>query len=248
MVVPRVQLSSIAFLVLVGPIAALGQAFSPATSSSSGATPVGPVAPITVSPLVEPILKASHCDPGQVQEPAQLSFRQRACYSETRLVAPSMVFRAALSGTYGQWRNIDPYVRHENMDDFGRRFAGFYARHAAQNGAELLAGYVNHEDPRFHPSMQHGVWNRTRSALLSVLTTKDADGVSRPALAPIAGSFGAGFVGMALSERHDRLQDGFRRTGLSYGGYFGTALMREFHPDLALLASHILHKKKQDQD
>ncbi len=239
---------SIALIALVAPVTVLGQAFSPSTSSSSGIAPSGPIAPILVSPLVEPILKASHCDPGRLQQAAQLTFRERACYAETRLVAPSMVFRAALSGTYGQWRNNDPHVGNENVDDFGRRFAAFYARHAAQNGAELLAGYVNREDPRFHPSLQHGFWNRTRSALLSVVMIKDADGYSRPALAPIAGSFGEGFVGMALSERHNHVEDGFRRTGLSYGGYFGTALMREFHPDIALLAAHILHRKKQDPD
>ncbi len=99
-----------------------------------------------------------------------------------------MIVRAGLSGAYGQWRNNDPHVGNENIDDFGRRFGSFYARHTAQNAGELFAGYLHHEDPRPHVSLEHGFWKRTRAAMVSVLVSNDADGNSRVALAPIAGS------------------------------------------------------------
>lgn len=132
------------------------------------------------------------------------------------------------------------------MEDFGRRFGDFYARHTAQSAGELVAGYLHHEDPRPRESGAHGFWNRTREAFVGVMVAKDIDGKNEIALAPMAGALGDGFMGMAVSERHDHLNDGLRRTGICYGGYFGTALMHEFQPDLSNLASRLLHKKKTD--
>lgn len=205
-----------------------------------------PVAPAVSSPIGNLISKAPACHPYDLQAAKQLSFEQRACYFGEKLVAPSMLLRGLFSGAYGQWRNNDPHVGNEGMDDFGRRFGSFYARHTAQNAGELVAGYLHHEDPRLHVSGEHGFWNRTRAAFVSVVVSKDEDGDNRIALAPIAGSLGAGFVGMAVSTRHDHLEDGFRRSELSYGGYIGTALLHEFQPDLSAFASRLLHKKNPD--
>ena len=109
----------------------------------------------------------------------------------------------------------------------------------------MVAGYLNHEDPQRHPSLENGVWNRARSALLSVVRVQDAAGHSRPAFAPIAGSFGSGLVGMALSQNHNSWNSGLVRTELTYGTYFVSALAREFKPDLSAFANRILHRKKQ---
>lgn len=129
------------------------------------------------------------------------------------------------------------------MDDVGHRFAAFYARRTAQNLGELVAGYFNHEDPRSRFSSQNGFWGRVRSAVLTVVVV---DGSDRLALAPIAGAFGSGFTGMACYRTRNSLGDGFSRTGLAYGGYFGRALAHEFHPDIQSFAHRVIRKKKQD--
>jgi hypothetical protein len=154
------------------------------------------------------------------------------------LTTPSKALRGAAVAGLGTW--------HDNHESFSHRYASFYARHSAQAAGELVAGYLNHEDPRPRPSLEHGNWNRVRSALISVVRIQDAEGNSRPALAPIAGSFGSGLVGMALSPNRSSWNSGLVRTELTYGTYFARALAREFKPDLSLLANRILHKKKQD--
>ena len=128
------------------------------------------------------------------------SFKERACSQATRLLKPSLALRGALVAGFGQWRN-NPQVFHEEPSEFAHRFAVFYARHTAQNAGELIAGYLNHEDPRPRISQEHGVWNRTRSALLSVVQTKDTNGGMRVSLAPVAGAFGSGMVGVACYEK-----------------------------------------------
>src|SRR5690242_19506702 len=92
------------------------------------------------------------------------SFKSRACVEATRLAKPSLALRGAFMAGFGQWRN-NPEAFHQQRSQFAYRFAVFYARHTAQNAGELIAGYLHHEDPTPHVSHEHGVWNRTRSAL-----------------------------------------------------------------------------------
>jgi hypothetical protein len=171
------------------------------------------------------------------------SFKSRACLEAVRLAKPSLALRGALIAGFGQWRN-NPEVFHQQKSEFAHRLAVFYARHAAQDAGELIAGYLNHEDPRPHLSQEHGVWNRTRSALLSVVQTKDTDGNMRIALAPVAGAFGSGMVGAAFYSRNNTAATGFERTGIVYGGYFARAVFREFKPDLSHFAYRLLRQKR----
>jgi hypothetical protein len=180
------------------------------------------------------------CNPWLYQPPSGvLSLEQRTCFYFARLVTPSLAGRGAMVAGIGEW--------HDDRESFGHRYGSFYARHSAQAAGELVAGYLNHEDPRQRASLEHGNWNRARSALLSVIRVQDANGHSRPALAPLAGSFSAGMVGMALSPNRNNWNSAFVRAELTYSLYFASALAREFKPDLSLLAAHILHKKKQHE-
>lgn len=107
---------------------------------------------------------------------------------------------------------------------------------------ELLAGYLDHEDPRFHPSGETPLKKRIRSALLSVLVTRD-DAGGRPALAPIAGSLGSAFAEAACYREHTAAEYALRGAGVTYGSYFGKALYQEFRPDLTSLITRIRHKR-----
>jgi hypothetical protein len=185
------------------------------------------------------------CNPWKFERDAaaDFSFKARACSQAARLAKPSMAMHAAVVAGFGQWRN-NPQVFNQEPSEFAHRFAVFYARRSAQNAGELIAGYLNHEDPRPHLSQDHGFWNRTGSALLSVVQTKDADGSVRPALAPIAGAFGSGMVGVACYERDNNAANGFRRSGIVYSTYFANALFREFKPDLSTFAYRLLRQKR----
>ncbi len=96
------------------------------------------------------------------------------------------------------------------MDDFGHRFASFYARQASRSAGEMIAGYLNHEDPRPHVSDKNGLWNRVGSALRGVLVVEGASGNNRPALAPIAGAFSAGFVVANCYDYRNTVEEGLK--------------------------------------
>ena len=186
--------------------------------------------------------RLSLCNSEQLALARQLTFAQRACWHGSEMLSPWAAVRAAFSSGIGQWQN-DPYVKGQDADDYAHRFAVYYAKRGARETGELIAGYLNHEDPRSHPSGETTYRKRIRSALLSVLVTRGDEG-NRPALAPILGSLGSGFAGTALYREHTGPEYGLRASGITYGGYFGKALYQEFRPDITFFFSRMLHKRR----
>jgi hypothetical protein len=184
---------------------------------------------------------SNSCKPLELVTAKELSFHQRTCLYSQKLLSKGFLARAAAFSAFAQVRN-NPDIKDDGLNQFAHRFSVYYARRAAQSTGELLAGYLNHEDPRLRVSQEHGFWNRTRGAFSSVLIAKTEDGGSRPALAPIAGAFGSGLAGVALYRSHNSWEDGFRRTGFSYSTYFATAFFREFQPELSGYATRLFHK------
>jgi hypothetical protein len=180
------------------------------------------------------------CDSKQFLIATPLTFRQRACWYGSALASPWGAIGAGLSSGMGQWLNL-PSLKHQDADDYGHRLALHYVRRSARETSELMAGYLNHEDPRPHPSGQTAVKRRIGIALLSVLVTTSDKG-RRPALGPIAGSLGSGFAGAMFDRQHTSASYAARGAGIAYAGYFGRALYQEFRPDISFFARRILHK------
>jgi hypothetical protein len=195
-----------------------------------------------LSPHSSPVPKVSVCSVYLLAHSDDLTLRQRSCYYGERLISRSGILTTAFASGISQWRN-SPREAHQGTQGYSHRFAARYASRAAMSGSELLVGYLNHEDPRPRSSRANGVWNRTRSALLSVVVIKDEDGNSRPALSPVAGAFGSGFVGALCYKTNSTAEDGLRRTGISYSGYFMKAIFNEFHPDISAFAARLRHRK-----
>ncbi len=188
---------------------------------------------------------SASCNPWRLQLASSTpTLEERACAEFFHLLSPGMLARSAAAAALGQWRN-SPNIDKQDGDDMGHRFSAFYARHSAQGAGELLAGYLNHEDPLKHPSGLHGNWNRVRAALLSVVQTTDADGKVRPAFAPLAGSFSSGMTSIACYRYRGEtpIEGGLIHSGMVYSSYFANAIFREFKPDLSALAYRARHRK-----
>ena len=188
-----------------------------------------------------PVDSFSSCSDIDLMSAPSLSFTQRSCLYRNRLFSKGFAVRATAYATFRELRKNG--VSNPGFEDFTYRFGNSYARRTAQNTGEFLAGYLTHEDPRYHPSLEHGIWKRSRAALLSVVLTKNADGASRMAFTPLAGAFGSGMVGIATSRNHNTVEDGLMRSATSYTTYFGDAMMREFRPELNRIANHFLHRQ-----
>ncbi len=186
------------------------------------------------------------CNPYRLQSDASLTFKQRVCYYKNQLIAPSFVLQAGVMSAFAELR-MSGRPGHKDNQDYPRHFANYYARHAAQDAGELVAGYLHHEDIRAHrSSLEHGFARRTGAAFMSVLTSRDANGDTTMAFAPIAGSISSGMVSTVLSSRATSSAGGFEHSGFVYSTYFIKALVQEFKPELNNYTHRLLHHGKQD--
>jgi len=182
------------------------------------------------------------CNPWKVQVfSANLSFAERSCLEFSQLASPSVLAGSAAMAGFSQWRN-SPHMRKTDSDDLAIRFEHLYERRTARITGEFIAGYLHHEDPRFHPSGKQGVWRRTGAAFLSVIESPDENGKARIAFAPLAGSLGSGLTSMALYQRQNSIGYGLERSGLVYSHYLVRALYHEFSPDLWSIAPKFIRK------
>lgn len=170
-------------------------------------------------------------------------FRGRACFYADDLLSPSAVIHALFSSSFAEWRN-SPNIWHQDRDDMLTRFSFFYERKAARDGGEFLVGYLHHESFRRHTSGKTGFLPRSRAALLSVVRTSSEDGSMEFALAPVAGALGSGFVAAADYRNGGMFDAGLRHSGAVYGAYFGSAMFREFKPDLISFSNKLLRRSK----
>jgi hypothetical protein len=100
------------------------------------------------------------CNAFAIQSATELTLKQRGCYFGRKLISPKLAVTVGLLGVFDQYRN-SPTIHHNNWSRFPHRLETYYARHAARDSAELLAGYFHHEDPRPYGSHAGSFWRRS---------------------------------------------------------------------------------------
>jgi hypothetical protein len=181
------------------------------------------------------------CSTFALQSASSLNLKQRGCYFVRQVFSPQFAASTGFMTVVDQSLN-SPFVKHERWSKFPHRFEIFYARHAAQDAAEYLVGYLHHEDPRLHRSRETGVWKRTGAALLSVVTSPGEDGNLRPAFAPMAGSLSSAFVGTMMYRHSETLPTTMIKAAGMYGFYFARSVFNEFRPDLHSMLHKMFHR------
>jgi len=182
------------------------------------------------------------CSAFALQTTSNLTFKQRNCYFALQLLAPMNAVSIVTVSLVEQLRN-SPVENHDDWSMLPHRLETHYARQSARDAAEMLVGYLHHEDPRPRKSTETNFLRRTNAAVMSVLTSPGEDGHLRPALAPLAGSFSSAFAGSAMSFRKDvTLSSTMLNAGAVYSFYFVRAVFAEFKPEMDSLIHHVLHQ------
>ena len=195
---------------------------------------------LSSSSLQQPTDPPTDCSPITLQTVAKLTFKQRVCFYGMPLISPRFALAAGFESAFGQFEN-SPHVPRQHFAEFPHRFEVFYARRSARDAAEILAGYLHHEDARPHHSNAQSFRQRADSALLSVLTSPGEDGRPRLAYAPIAGSLTSAFVGSVMYRHNETLPNTLTHAGVAYGNYFFRALFAEFKPEFTAYTRRLLH-------
>jgi hypothetical protein len=184
-----------------------------------------------------------------------LTPRQKFCYFlKHRAITASGIFGSAFTAAYAQLTD-SPSEWGGGTAGYSRRFGTRFAQGLTKSATESLAGIVDGEDPRLHPSPEAGtmfsqpsrIMPRLGKALLrTVWTPRDAYPDGRPrhdsvAYSRIAGSFASGFIGMAWTpDRQNTPGQAFGRTATALGGYAATCVWTEFQPDVISLVGRMI--------
>jgi hypothetical protein len=165
--------------------------------------------------------------------PAQpLTFGERLKIYERSFIRPDSLIGPAFGAGIGQWRDT-PREWGQGADAYGVRFASGLGRSIISRTIEFGFAATDHEDTRFFPSNETGVWRRTRHAIAGTFVSRTPSGGSMPAFSRFAGAYGAGFIANAWEPRSQNdAGHALERGSTALLSSVGWHIFEEFWPDI----------------
>ena len=176
----------------------------------------------------------------QVQQPGQLptdstnteplTLKEKYRIALNRSVDPIEFVRIAAGAAIDQARNY-PEEWGQGWDAFGVRMASGFGQQLVREQIQFGVWAIDHEDPRHRRSGLHGVWPRTKYAIVHTFIARRDDGSQIPAYSRFLGDYGAGFVSREwYPARFHHVQQGLDAGSVSLGLDVGLNVAREFIP------------------
>jgi hypothetical protein len=199
---------------------------APATSASplpdsAIAAPVTATAPAANDPVNMPIVA-----------PTTFPFHERVTIYTHSFLTPESLVAPLVAAGISQAEDT-PHEWGRGGTGFGRRVASSYGQNAIARTIEFGVATLDHEDPRYHPSDQTGIWPRTRHAIVATFVSPTTSGGSEPAYSRFAGVYGAAFIANAWEPpSQDSAVHGLERGSLSLLSRVGWNVFKEFWPSI----------------
>jgi len=177
---------------------------------------------------------------GQVQQPGRLpsdstkteplTLKEKYRIALSRSVDPIEFLRIAAGAAIDQARNY-PEEWGQGWDAFGVRMASGFGQQLVREQIQFGVWAIDREDPRHRRSGLHGVWPRTKYAIVHTFVARRDDGSQIPAYSRFIGDYGAGFVSREwYATRFHHVQQGIDAGSVSLGLDVGLNVAREFIP------------------
>lgn len=145
---------------------------------------------------------------------------------------PGAIMNETLDATFDQIRD-DPREWGRSARGYERRFGSEYAPMVVSNTIAFSIAAADHEDPRYSRSHEHGLWPRTRYAILHTFISQIDGGGQTFAFARVGGIYGAAFAANAwLPQRQAHSSSGLSRGTADLGSAIVFRVLREFTPDI----------------
>jgi hypothetical protein len=164
--------------------------------------------------------------------PETLTFSDRLKIYAHSFISPQFYIGPALGAGIGQWDDR-PHEWGEGAEGYGLRYGSGFGRSVISNTIALGVASVDHEDTRFFQSNEHGVWRRTRHAVIETFVARTGSGGSMPAYSTFTGVYGAAFIANAWQPPSvDNIHDAFLRGTTGLLSNVGWHVFEEFWPDI----------------
>lgn len=178
-------------------------------------------------------------DVKSLDEPAvQPDFKVRADVFVKKLVSPQAFLETVPGTLFDHARNF-PEDWGRGPDGFGKRFASQYGQFVISELIVSGVSALHHEDPRYFPSLDKGIWKRTKHAVASTFVCRSVNGGNTVALSVPAGVFGAWAVATRWSPPDVQGAGSILKWG-SFGMLMkvGGNVLHEFWPDVRRKMQH----------
>jgi len=164
--------------------------------------------------------------------PGEYSMDERVHDYMHSLFSPEAFGKTLLSTGWKEINGVPPEWG-DGMSGFARTFGYKYLSRVTDKTITFGVAAMLHEDTRYFPSTEPGVWPRVKHAVVSTFIVPTEGGGSQFAFARFAGAFGSGAISNAWYPAGERgightLKDG----GWGIAGGIGGNLLKEFMPDV----------------
>jgi hypothetical protein len=158
-----------------------------------------------------------------------MNFEDRLHVYGEAVLRPYTVISPGFGFSFARWQN-SPQEWFQSGAPYGN-MSNHISTHAVAASIQASLAAFDGEDPRYHPSEESGLWNRTRHVFLESFTSQTVDGRRMPAFSRFAGAYGAAFLSCAQYP-DGRVDPNFalRRGSSVFATGIGLQLMQEFVP------------------
>ncbi|HUI80222.1 MAG TPA: hypothetical protein VLY24_19990 [Bryobacteraceae bacterium] len=170
---------------------------------------------------------------GKTQDQFQpLTQGGRAAAYAKGLFSPFHFLTAAGSAAISQWKDV-PAAWGQGGEGFGLRFGNYFAKQTVQRTLRWWGEAALHEDNRYFGSGEHGVWRRTKYAVVSSVLARHDDGRQYFSFSQLGSTAGAAFISRLWQpSTNSSAGDGATSFGISMATNAGLNVLREFLPDM----------------
>ena len=213
----------LAFLAIAGSQAALSQ--DPKNLVTPAASTVKHLAATAKTDIIDQIMGMVGPDDSALTE------KRRFHLYLASTVGPVPILAEAAGAGIGQWEN-SPKEWGQGWDAYGERFGSNLAYNGVRGTITYGTSILFHEDNRYYASHKHGVWARSRYAVLSTFTARNPDGRTTFSISSVTGVVGAGAIASIWGpDSWKGVGNISHNTGISFAATAGFNLVREFLPD-----------------
>jgi len=195
------------------------------TSAAEDLLPGSPIPPVAAPEIV------SQAGAGNQAVYAPLTLKQKWLYSMSEIFGPSRVAAYAAYAIYGNIFNF-PKQWGRSGDSLAIRLAGNFGNSLIRHNVQFAMQALDHEDPRYFRSGQHGAWSRTKYAVVHTFAVRKDDGSWMPAYSLLATDYGMPYIVRQWRPERFHTMDGIQIGTLGIGISMGSNIFNEFWPDL----------------
>lgn len=172
-----------------------------------------------------------------------LNRRQKFVFATDNAFGIPSVFFAAAGAGVNQSQNLYPEF-HQGAPGYARYYWHSFADQAVDSYAvNFLLPAVLHQDPRYHPLREGGVWKRTAYSLSRLLVTRSDSGAAEFNTSQVLGSGVAASISSLYYPQQDRTMSLVGQRWLSNMTGDGLLMvLNEFAPDFGRTMKHLATK------